>query len=254
MSEVVPGAEPLSIQGGDVGVLVVHGFTGSPSSMRSLAVAAGESGNSVELVRLPGHGTTVEEMNTTTWDDWTGSAEAAYEELSARSSRTVVIGLSMGGSIAAWLATRHREISGIMCINALVLELGEGLVGDDDVVAQATEAIAAGIELAPAIGSDIAKEGIVELAYDAAPLRALLSLGLGIAEMSAHLSTIACPILIANSPQDHVVEPSNSDHLAKVASGPVRRITLERSYHVATLDHDEQLLIDEMLSFIAEVT
>ena len=222
--------------------------------MRSLAVAAGGAGNSVELVRLPGHGTTVEEMNSTTWDDWTASVESAYEELSARSSHTIVVGLSMGGGIAAWLATRHRAISGIMCINALVLELGDGLVGDDDVVAQAKEAIAAGIELAPSDGSDIAKEGVVELAYDVTPIRAVLSLNSGLVKLSPQLPSISCPVLVANSPQDHVVDPSNSDHLAKVVSGPVRRITLERSYHVATLDHDELLLIDEMLSFIDEVT
>lgn len=248
MSTVLEGAEATSIPGGDVGVLVVHGFTGSPSSLRELATAAGEAGHTVELPRLPGHGTIVEDMADTTWDDWTSAAELAYTDLDSRTTSVVVVGLSMGGSIAAWLATRHKEIAGIMCINALVQPIGEDLVG------QATDAVAAGVELAPSIGSDIAKEGVVELAYDATPLRALLSLNNGVTKLGADLHLIGSPTLIANSAQDHVVDPSNSDHLAAVVGGPVRRVSLDRSYHVATQDHDQALLIQEMLSFIDEVT
>jgi len=247
MSTVLEGAEAASIPGGEVGVLVVHGFTGSPSSMRELAMAAGEAGHTVELPLLPGHGTTVEEMADTTWEDWTSAAESMYTDLASRTSSVVVVGLSMGGTIAAWLASRHEEIAGVMFINALVQPIGEELLG------QARDAIAAGVEFAPSIGSDIAKEGVVELAYESTPLRALLSLTEGVTDTSAKLSRIACPVLIAASLEDHVVDPSNSDHLAAEVAGPVRRVALEHSYHVATQDHDQGLLIDEMLGFIKEV-
>jgi len=187
-------------------------------------------------------------MADTTWDDWTSLAESVYTDLVSRTDSVVVVGLSMGGSIAAWLATRYKEIAGVMFINALVQPIGEDLVG------QATDAIAAGVELAPSIGSDIAKEGVVELAYDATPLRALLSLNDGVTKLGEDLHLINSSALIANSVEDHVVDPSNSDHLAASVGGPVRRISLDRSYHVATQDHDQALLIKEMLSFIDEVT
>ena len=68
--QVLPGAEPLSHAAGPVGVLVIHGFTGSPQSMRPIANACIAAGHTVEMPRLPGHGTTVDDMLTTDWDDW----------------------------------------------------------------------------------------------------------------------------------------------------------------------------------------
>ena len=57
-----------------------------------------------------------------------------------------------------------------------------------------------------------------------------------------------------NSPQDHVVEPVNSDILAEGVSGPVERVTLERSYHVATLDYDKDLINEQAVAFARKVT
>src|SRR6476661_4593790 len=114
--ELMPGAEPFYAQGGPVGVLVLHGFTGNPQSMRGLAEAFAGAGFTVELPRLPGHGTNIDDMETTTWADWSAAAEAAYDELAARCERVVVAGLSMGGSLTVWLASLHSEIAGIVCI------------------------------------------------------------------------------------------------------------------------------------------
>src|SRR4249920_1877034 len=114
---LLPGAEPWSAAGGPAGALCLHGFTGNPSSMRGLAEAFAAAGFSVELPRLPGHGTTVEEMNETSWADWTGEVEAAYQRLAARTEKIVVAGLSMGGSLTLWTALTLPEVSGIVCIN-----------------------------------------------------------------------------------------------------------------------------------------
>ena len=88
--------------------------------MRPVAEAFAAAGFAVELPRLPGHGTTVEDMLTTSWDDWSREAEAAYQRIAARASKVVVAGLSMGGTLTVWLATRHPEIAGIVAINAAV--------------------------------------------------------------------------------------------------------------------------------------
>src|ERR1700709_2358491 len=102
--DVLAGAEPWSFEGGRAGALCIHGFTGNPNSMRPVAEAFAAAGLSVELPRLPGHGTTVDEMMTTTWADWSGEAEAAYQRLAARTDAIVVAGLSMGGTLTLWLA------------------------------------------------------------------------------------------------------------------------------------------------------
>jgi carboxylesterase len=118
---LLPESEPWSSRdGGPHGVLVLHGYTGSPHSMRGLAQAFAGAGFHVELPLLPGHGTTAEDLNSTTFGDWVGAAEAALARLQADSERVVVAGLSMGGALTAWLAGRHPELAGVIAINALV--------------------------------------------------------------------------------------------------------------------------------------
>src|ERR1700730_14201720 len=117
---VMPGAEPLSVAGGPAAALVLHGFTRSPHSMRPIAEALAAAGFTVELPLLPGHGTSVDDMLQTSWDDWSSAAEAAYLELAGRAERVVVAGLSMGGTLACWLAARHPELAGLVCINPAV--------------------------------------------------------------------------------------------------------------------------------------
>src|SRR5688572_17793273 len=105
MTAIIAGAEPLSHVGSSTtGVLVLHGFTGNPSSMRQIADAMVDAGHHVELPRLPGHGTVVDDMIETGWTDWSATVEEAYQRLAARAGQVVVVGLSMGGSLTLWTA------------------------------------------------------------------------------------------------------------------------------------------------------
>ncbi len=247
MSDVLPGAEPFSAAGGPAGVLVLHGFTGSPQSMRPVAEACVAAGFTVELPRLPGHGTSVADMLTTSWADWSNAVEAAYTDLAARCRSVAVVGLSMGGTLTLWLATRHPEIAGIVPINAAALP-------NPDLVAGVEAMVAAGTETIDAIGGDVADPEVTELAYDAAPLRPLLSMFGAMAELTNQLGEIACPVLVVTSEQDHVVDPANSEHIAASVAGPVERLRLTRSYHVATIDLDRDLIAERVVDFVGRVT
>lgn len=244
---VMDGAEAWSAEGGSVGVLVLHGFTGNPQSMRALAEAFAAAGFAVELPRLRGHGTTVEDMLTTTWDDWTADVEAAYQALAARTDRIVVAGLSMGGALTLWTALQHPEVVGLVCINAIVEEPGDLRTAVEAMVEDGAETI-------DAIGGDIAKPDTREASYEGTPLRPLLSMMDAGDELRSRLGEITAPVLIMTSPQDHVVAPTNSDLLAAAVGGPVERITLERSYHVATLDYDAELIEAEAVAFARRVS
>ena len=244
---IMAGAEPESIDGGPNGALVLHGFTGNCNSMRGIAHALAAAGFTVELPLLPGHGTTVEDMNTTTWTDWSAAAEEALEKLQARvDGKVVVVGLSMGGSLTAWLGTRHPELAGLAFINPAITmppEMRDGVQALLD----------SGEEYMDGIGSDIADPDSTETAYEKTPLKPLLSLLE--AEQTTHpkLGDINCPSLIITSRQDHVVPPQNSDDLARAVSGPVERIWLERSYHVATLDYDKADVESAVVGFARRV-
>lgn len=245
--DVLPEAEPFSAEGGPHGALVLHGFTGNPSSMRGVARALADAGFAVELPRLPGHGTSVEDMLTTGWDDWTAEVESAYQRLAARVDEIVVCGLSMGGSLTAWIGARHPEIAGLVFINAAAEPAGE-------LRAMVEGMVEAGETLMDGVGSDIADPDQTESAYAQVPLAPLLTMIDGVIGLQGSLPAITAPALIMNSPEDHVVTPSNSDHLAATLGGPVERISLDRSYHVATLDFDRELIEEQVVSFARRVT
>jgi len=238
--------KPASFPNGPTGVLVLHGFTGSPQSVRALAVRFAEAGHSVELPLLPGHGTTIEDLVPTRFDDWYQAAAAAYADLDARCKRVVIVGLSMGGTLATLLAVEH-EPAALVLINPQVAPPPETVV--EVVQGLADE----GVATIPAIGGDIAKENTEELAYAATPVLALLSFIERCQSLVGELSRVTCPVLLFTSPQDHVVDPVSSDVLAAGVSASVERVTLERSFHVATLDHDAKLIEDRALAFVAEV-
>ncbi len=246
-TDLIPGAEPWSHDGGPAGALVLHGFTGNPGSMRRIAEALAAAGFSVEMPLLPGHGTKIEDMIPTGWSDWLGEAEAAYQRLAARCSRMVVVGLSMGGALTAWLGSEHPEVAGLVCINALV-SAPEGM---RDAVEQV---IATGADRFAGIGSDIAKPGAVESAYADTPLQPLLTLFDAAEELSERLPRITAPVLIVTSTQDHVVPPENSDILASKVAGPVERLRCERSYHVVTMDYDAEMVENATVEFAGKVT
>ena len=244
---IIPGAEPYSVTGDARGALVLHGFTGNPQSMRGLALALADAGFTVEMPLLPGHGTDIADMLPTTWTDWSEAAEATYAGLASRCDSVVVVGLSMGGTLSVWLAERHPEIAALAVVNPLVSP------PDADSVGFIQAMIDNGDEVAPGIGSDIAMEGAVESAYPGLPLRAALSLFAAAAEVEASLESVTCPVLVFTSVQDHVVDPASSDVLAARVKGPVERVSLERSFHVATLDFDKDEIESRTVAFVAGV-
>jgi carboxylesterase len=242
---VLPGAEPFSAVGDGRGALVLHGFTGNPQSVRGLAFALADAGFTVEMPLLPGHGTDIADMLDTRWEDWSGAAEEAYTELAARSDAVAVVGLSMGGTLAVWLAQHHPEIAALAVVNPLLAP------PDDDSVSFIEAMIEGGDEVAPGIGSDIALEGVVESAYPGLPLRAVRSLFAAAAEVEAELASVTCPVLVFTSVQDHVVDPRSSEVLLAQAKGPVDQVKLERSFHVATLDYDKDEIEARTVEFVS---
>jgi carboxylesterase len=241
---VLPGAEPFTAEGGSVGVLVLHGFTGSPQSMRGLAQAFADAGFTVELPLLPGHGTSVDDLERTEWADWSTTAQAAYTALRARCDSVVVAGLSMGGLLAVWLAVHQPGVAGVIAINAAVQP------ADDTTREYVRQSLAGGVTRWPAVGNDIADPEATELAYDEVPVEAMASLFPVQDELLPQLSRISAPVLAFWSPQDHVVANASSELLVTNVSGPAELVRLERSFHVATLDFDRDLIFRRSVDFV----
>jgi carboxylesterase len=242
-----PGCEPFSFVGGTGGVLVLHGFTGNPFSMRPLAQRCAQAGYSVELPLLPGHGTEVADILTTRWSDWSGVALDAFDELATRCERVAVVGLSMGGALTAMVAEQRASVAGCVFINPMLqspgAEIEEGLAALLD----------AGLETLDKATEDIKKTDESELAYESWPLAALASVFEGIGPVKAELSRITAPCLLLSSRQDDTVPPENGTLLVEHVTGPLERIWLEDSFHVATLDNDRELVETSTIEFLVRV-
>ncbi len=243
---VMAGAEPFLFEGSDVGVLLSHGFTGTTQSMRPLGEALAAAGFTVSAPRLPGHGTSPEDMAGTGARDWVGAIDAALDELRGRCSTVFMAGLSMGGTLTLLTAGRHADVlRGIVPINAVVQMDSAGLAG---------LAFGDPAAMLPGIGSDIKDPAQRELAYPATPARCLAELYALTGVTRDLLGRVACPALVIQSRDDHVVKPANARLIASsLGSGRVELLWLDNSYHVATLDHDAGLIAERTVAFIHSV-
>jgi carboxylesterase len=243
---LLPGAEPFEHAGGPVGVLLCHGFTGSPQTMRSWAEYVAEQGFTVSLPRLPGHGTTWQDLARTGWQDWYAEVDAAFGALASQCEQTFVFGLSMGGCLALRLAEVHgRAARGLVLVNP-------SLAPDTKLFLLAPVLKRVRLTV-PGVASDIKKPGASEVGYDRVPLRAAATLpGLWKAT-SRHLREVTQPVLIYRSAVDHVVGPASMDVL--LAGLPKDQVTVREcadSYHVATLDNDAEAIFEGSVKFVQD--
>jgi carboxylesterase len=244
---VLPGAEPYRHEGGEVGVLLCHGFTGSPQSLRPWARYLAEQGLTVSLPLLPGHGTRWEDLAVTGWPDWYAEVDRELRALRKRCARVFVAGLSMGGALALRLAAKHAEgVEGVVVVNPANKVHG--------LAAYALPVARHVLRTTKGIVSDIALEGALETGYERVPLHAAYSLRAFLRLVDSELPQVTQPLLLLRSTRDHVVPAVDSERtLGRVSSTDVTEILLEQSYHVATLDHDADRIFAESLAFIGRL-
>lgn len=229
---------------GRPGALVLHGLTGSTQSLGGIPAALEAAGFEVQAPMLPGHGTSPEDLAGCGWEDWTSAAEAAYKRLAGP---VVAVGLSVGGALAAGVAASHPEVRGLAVVNPLVDPPAQSFLDTLEAF------LAAGERFLPGIGSDIADPSAAEVAYDRLPVAAVLSMSRGLHQLQPRLAGIRCPVLILSSRHDHVVPSISGDVLAEAVGGPVERVWLENSRHVAPLDLDRDELERRIVRFASEL-
>jgi carboxylesterase len=245
---LVAGAEPFHQDGGPVGVLLCHGFTGNPCSLRPWAEYLAQNGLTVSLPLLPGHGTRWQDMQVTSWDDWYAALDRAFRDLSGRCEQVFVTGLSMGGALALRLAELHgTAVSGLVLVNPAVVLTDKRLA-----LLPVLKHLVPSLK---GISDDIKKVGVTEAAYERTPLKALHSLRKGLKLVHADLPKITQPMLLFRSPDDHVVPPVNGPILlSRISCTDVEERLCEDSYHVATLDNDAERIFTGSLEFVRRLT
>lgn len=240
-------ARPEETGGRRIGVLVSHGFTGSPYSVRPWGEALAARGYGVEVPRLPGHGTSWQELNRTRWQDWYAEIGHAFDRIRAEHDTVVVAGLSMGGALVLRLAAdRPDDVDGVILVNPAVHTVRKDVL--------ALPALKWVVPAFPAIANDIKKPGQDEHGYSRTPLKATHSMMQAWKPLRADLARVTAPLLLFRSVEDHVVDPSSARIITSgVSSAEVTERTLTESYHVATLDHDADRIFTESAEFVARV-
>ncbi len=241
-----PDDEPYSAPGGRTGVLLVHGFTGSPASMRPWGEQLAGEGLAVEIPRLPGHGTTWQEMNRSRWTDWYAEASRGLDLLLARCDEVFVAGLSMGGGLALRLAEeRPDDVAGLVLVNPSVATTDRRLL-----LLPVLKRLRGSVK---GIKSDIKKADVDEPGYDRVPLKALDSLRALWKVTAVDLPRVTAPLLLFRSVEDRVVQPLSAQLiLQRVSSRDVTERVLDNSYHVAVLDNDAPSIFAQSAEFIAK--
>lgn len=227
-----------------IGIIFVHGFTGSPISMRPWAEFFHNKGYSISVPLLPGHGTKPSDLNSVKWQQWPAKVEEELDWMHAQGMTVFIFGLSMGGGTTLNVALKNSSsIAGLVLVNPMIHV--------KFVTPQIAWAISRFQKMRDSVGDDIKKPGVTEHGYD------LLS-GIGLYQLLKMLSytrkrlhDVSAPLLLFHSKEDHVLPVTNTEIVMKgVGSIPKQRIELINSYHVATLDYDQEIIFENSLLFV----
>ena len=227
-----------------VGVLLVHGFTGAPPSMRPWGEFLHSKGYTVRVPLLPGHGSTPEDLNDVKWQEWPDKVTKELRELQKSCDTIFLIGLSMGGGTVLNVAESTNDvIKGIILVNPWIHL--PGITVEISFLASRFQ------KMRSSVGGDIKRPGISEFGYDATPMRGVYQALKMLRFTRKNLGAITVPVQLFHSVEDHTLPVSNTEIiLAEIGSKDKTRIELVNSYHVATLDYDQELIFQNSLTFI----
>lgn len=240
---IITGAESFFLKGNRIGILLSHGFVGTPQSVREVAELLNQYGYTVLAPRLTGHGTTIYDLETAKHTDWLKDLENAYLSLKETCEEIFIVGQSMGGALCLQLAALYPEIKGIVTINAALHVPGYDKYKNASVP-----------RFIPEDAPDIKNPNAVEITYESVPLSAVHELQTVLTNTIDGLSNVHNPVLALVSEDDHVVPPTDSKQIiTEVSSLTKARILLKNSYHVASLDYDKNLIAYYSHVFITKI-
>ena len=244
-----PHLNPSSffLEGGSVGVLLIHGFTGSPPEMRLVGDYLHERGFTVSGPCLPGHGTTVEDLNQRKWSEWTSHVDEAFADLQARCETAFVGGLSLGALLTLYLAARDSKLAGAIAYSPAIM---------------VTDRRSYLVPVLKFLVHQVSKpeddltdpQARLRLwSYDEYPTSASHELMKFIRQVKRLLPQVNCPLLIIYSTADRDIHPNSAQFTyERVGSTDKELVTLHNSGHVVTVDSEWEFVAEKTYQFILD--
>ncbi|KRE49256.1 carboxylesterase [Paenibacillus sp. Soil724D2] len=245
-SRIYKSTEPFFWSGSgdnqETGILMIHGFTGSPSEFRRIGYVLRDEGYTIQAVKLPGHGTSPEEMIRTGWTDWYGHVLESYDELAAKCKSVIVMGHSMGGLLALKLAV-ERHAAGVISLATPIF-----LTSRKSALAVLLQYFIKYVAKKPKQVSTLLDESC---AYTKTPIRCVVSLRKLLKQVKNLLPQVEAPIWIGQGSKDGVVHQESAAFLHKRISSQVKELRYyPESSHGMLLDQERELIYADITAFI----
>lgn len=237
---------PFFLEGGTTGVLLIHGFTGSPTEMRRVGDYLHARGCTVSGPLLPGHGVTPEDLNRCRWTDWTGHVEQALADLRARCQRVFIGGLSLGSLLTLYLAVQHPDLPGIITYSPAPW------VADRLIYAVPIAKYFLPTRRQTTRPDLVDPEAELQIwCYTVHPLYAMHELLKLILRVRRLLPQVTVPVLIIHSTGDSSIHPQSAQRTyQRIGAADKQLITLERSGHCITMDQHWEFVAAKTFDFI----
>jgi len=240
--------DPFDLVGdGAIGVVLVHGFTGSPYEMRYLGEQLARAGFTVHGLRLPGHGTRIDELDRTTWKDWYDAVEEAFESLRLMCGQVAVVGQSLGGLLSLHLAAQRPDVAAVGSLATPLWLEGLG--------AKVADWAARGALRWPSVPklmrTDVRDRRVrrENPCYDRIPTRALGELARFMKLVGSELESVRCPVLVLHGQHDHTAPVGCAAKIA-TRTRAVRTRLLPLSYHLIAADVERDIVAAEVIDFM----
>lgn len=246
-SYISPLAAPFSFSEGDHGLLLIHGFTGSPAHMRQIGEALHARGFAVEGILLPGHGTLPQDMKNVSWQDWLLAVRTKAKEMQKKYPHFSVGGLSMGGVLSLILA---QEMDVTACISlASPMRTTNRLRWAAPLLALFVPTIG--------WGGEVDENGLrksknpYDVGYRRYPTSSVHDLSVLIRKARRDLSLIHCPVLAVQSHQDKTVTADSPQIILDGISSQIKaQLWLENAPHVCTTSPEYPKIVSAMDEFL----
>jgi carboxylesterase len=239
--------EPFFYRGGKMGILLIHGFTGTPSELRPMGEYFRDQGYTVHAPLLPGHGTSPEDMEQTGWHDWWQGVLDAYDRMRAENlDHLFVAGLSMGGALALMLAA-EKPVDGVipMCAPVWIRDRRAMLV---DFVRFFYRYKPRSVHRDPEIEAHL-------VPYDRTPLKCVGELNRLIRHLKKLLPEVKVPALVIQAAKDELILEKSAEYIFEHIGSEEKRLSwYENSTHIITVDKERKKLFREVDEFIRTVT
>lgn len=241
--------DPFELVGDSpLGVICVHGFTGTPYEMRYLGEAIARAGHSVMGLRLPGHGTRPDELARTPWRAWADAVSNAVDAMRRQRPRVAIVGQSLGGLLALFTATERDDLTAIASLGApLWLEGLSSYVAKWAVAGKLRR-----IPMLPKLGGPDVRDRRSKRenpCYRVFPTAAVAELAHVMDEVRGRLARVTTPLLVMHGARDHTAPVECAPVIAREAHAERMRV-LPRSYHLIAIDLEREIVASEVTAFL----